>query len=124
MDFMKIGLHTITLKFAAILLMCCLCCGETSFAQGKKFNAQESAEWSGTGWALNQGYVVTNHHVVENARSIVLKFQQGEQLLQYDAQVVLTDAEHDLALLRMNNANSLDFSKLPPPMRSKNHWLM
>ena len=30
----------------------------------------EAKEWSGTGFALNNGYMATNYHVVEDAKSI------------------------------------------------------
>lgn len=35
--------------------------------------AQRRAGWSGTGFALNQGYVVTNYHVIEDANTILVK---------------------------------------------------
>jgi hypothetical protein len=33
-------------------------------------NPSALQEWSGTGFALKNGYVVTNYHVIENAKSI------------------------------------------------------
>lgn len=79
------------------------CCVLTSYAQS----------WSGTGWALNGGYVVTNHHVIENARSIVCKFQRDGKLFEYDAEVVLMDEEHDLALVRITSPSFPGFGELP-----------
>ena len=72
-----------------------------------------AADWTGTGWALNSGYVVTNHHVVEDANSIVCKFQRGGRLFEYDAEVVAVDEEHDLALIRITAPSFPGFGKLP-----------
>ena len=41
-------------------------------------NIKNPKEWSGTGFALNNGYVVTNYHVIENAKSISIKGIKGE----------------------------------------------
>ena len=40
--------------------------------QNEKESMQKSSikEWSGSGFALNNGFVVTNYHVIENAKSI------------------------------------------------------
>lgn len=72
-----------------------------------------ASDWSGTGWALKDGYVVTNHHVVENANSIVLKFQRGGRLFEYDAEVVAVDADHDLALIHITAASFPGFGDIP-----------
>lgn len=72
-----------------------------------------AADWSGTGWALNDGYVVTNHHVIENANSIVCKFQRAGRLFEYDAEVVATDEAHDLALIHITAPSFPGFGELP-----------
>ena len=72
-----------------------------------------ASDWSGTGWALKDGYVVTNHHVVENANSIVCKFQRGGRLFEYDAVVVATDEKHDLALIHITAPSFPGFGELP-----------
>jgi S1-C subfamily serine protease len=54
----------------------------------------------GSGFAVGDGsLVVTNHHVVEGAGRVDLKTSNGTVIK--DAQVVLQDKEHDLALLRI-----------------------
>ena len=56
-----------------------------------------SGSSSGTGVVLSEnGYIVTNCHVVEGARSITLRFTDGRELA---AQVVGADAVSDLAVL-------------------------
>jgi hypothetical protein len=38
----------------------------------------EKEQWSGTGFALNDGYIVTNYHVIENAKSISIQGIKGD----------------------------------------------
>ena len=52
-------------------------------------------QWQGSGWALNNGYIVTNNHVAENAKTIII--HSGSK--QYTAEVVALDKAHDLAIL-------------------------
>lgn len=63
----------------------------------------------GSGFILSaDGYIVTNNHVIENADSIrvnLLAAKNGEQ--SYDAEVVGTDKETDLALLKIKAGKAL-----------------
>lgn len=54
----------------------------------------------GSGVILSeQGYIVTNHHVVSNADSIVVALKDGREAL---AEVIGTDIETDLAVLKIS----------------------
>ena len=75
--------------------------------------ASEPEEWSGTGFALNNGYLVTNYHVVEEARSIVVKGIKGDFNNAYNAEVVATDRFNDLALLRITDNRFSEFGTIP-----------
>ena len=58
-----------------------------------------SASVAGSGFILTEdGYVVTNNHVVEDATAVTVKLYNGEE---YDAQIVGTDAMNDVALLKI-----------------------
>lgn len=57
------------------------------------------SEWCGTCFAIGDKWVVTNYHVVENARDIVIC---GENV-NYSAEIVLTDKYNDLAIMRIAN---------------------
>jgi serine protease Do len=53
----------------------------------------------GTGFIVHEdGYVVTNHHVVDRARHIAVELADGRKL---DADLISSDAEADLAILKI-----------------------
>lgn len=70
---------------------------------------QESGAASGTGivWD-NDGHVVTNNHVVQNASQVAIRFASGEAVR---AEIVGTAPNYDLAVLRIRSARNL-----PPPL--------
>lgn len=61
----------------------------------------QKAEWSGTGFAIADGYVVTNYHVINGAKSISVKGVNGDIKEAYKGYVVASDREHDLAIIRI-----------------------
>ena len=48
---------------------------------------------------IKNGYIVTNYHVIENAKSINIQGINGDFSKQYNAIIVATDKYNDLALL-------------------------
>ena len=74
---------------------------------------EKAAGWSGSGFALNKGYVVTNYHVVEEANSINIYGIKGDFSTSYAASVVATDKVNDLAILKINDKNFTGFGPLP-----------
>jgi len=61
----------------------------------------------GSGFVISEdGYVVTNNHVIEGADEITIEFFSGEEL---KATVVGTDANTDIALLKVEAAAPLPF---------------
>ena len=73
----------------------------------------EAQEWSGTGFAINNGYVVTNYHVVEDAKSINISGINGDFNTTYTASVVATDKINDLAIIRVSDSRFDGFGTLP-----------
>lgn len=74
-------------------------------------------QWTGTGFALNNGYVVTNYHVIENARNIQLYGVNENMKKNYDVDVIGVDKVNDLALLKINSNDSVCY--LNPPYSLK-----
>lgn len=77
------------------------------------------ADWQGTGWALNQGYVVTNYHVVDGARSFQLRCIVNGTTNYYNAEVAAVDEEHDLAILHITDQAFTSFGTLPYSLRTE-----
>ena len=61
----------------------------------------------GSGFFIRQdGYIVTNHHVVENAREVTVTLKGGEQL---EAEIVGSDEQTDLAVLKVKKSGSYPY---------------
>lgn len=66
-------------------------------------------EGTGSGFVYdNEGHIVTNYHVVENAEQLTVTFADGQT---YDAQIVGSDATNDLAVIRIDGN-----AELPDPL--------
>ncbi len=64
---------------------------------------------SGSGFFIDTaGHIVTNNHVVENARAVTIVLENGREI---DAEVVGTDPKTDLAVLKVNAR------ELPKPLK-------
>ena len=61
----------------------------------------------GSGFVISEdGYVVTNNHVIESADEIIIEFFSGEEL---EAEIVGTDPKTDIALLKVEADKPLPF---------------
>jgi S1-C subfamily serine protease len=69
----------------------------------------------GTGWPIAEGLVVTNHHVIAGHNDVVLIRTDGERI---GASVLEVDADHDIALLRVD-----DIDALPPALKIADHGI-
>lgn len=64
-------------------------------------------ESMGSGFIISaDGYVVTNHHVIESATEVVLITHDGNVL---EARIVGSDATNDIALLKVDGEDNLPF---------------
>ena len=64
--------------------------------------------WTGTGWALKGGYIVTNFHCVDGAESIVVRGSNN-----FNAEVVAVDKVNDLAIIKINDSAFRGFGEIP-----------
>ncbi len=72
---------------------------------GNKNTHSANSEWSGTGFALKDGYIVTNYHVVEDAKNINIQGISGDFNSKHSATVVAADKFNDIAILKLDNSN-------------------
>lgn len=75
--------------------------------------AQKKAGWSGSGFALNQGHIVTNYHVIEDAKTILIKGVKGDFQTELKAKVVATDKINDIAILKIDDERFKGFGAIP-----------
>lgn len=75
--------------------------------------ANHAKEWSGTGFALNNKYITTNYHVVENAKRIQIYGIQGNFSKFYNAEIVATDKFNDLAILKITDYDFKGLGAIP-----------
>lgn len=72
-----------------------------------------SSIWTGTGYAIGDGYIVTNNHVAGEAKNISIKGVRGDINTSFTAEVVATDKVNDLAIIRINDPNFKGFGTIP-----------
>jgi serine protease Do len=72
---------------------------------GKQFNIPRKAVAMGSGFIIDKaGFIVTNNHVVESAKSIKVKLADGRE---FDAKLIGADAATDVAVLKVKADRSL-----------------
>ena len=79
----------------------------------------QASDWSGTGFALKNGYIVTNYHVVEGAKSIQVRGVNGNSSSDYTANVVATDKTNDLAIIKITDSRFGGFGAIPYAIKSQ-----
>jgi S1-C subfamily serine protease len=84
------------------------------FSNDKQYysgNREFTPSGSGSGFAISaDGYVATCYHVVENARDIRIKGINGDFNQAVKAKVAFADVQHDLAILKIDDAS---LSRIP-----------
>lgn len=71
---------------------------------------QQQVRGEGSGWIFdNDGHIVTNNHVVEGATDVVVNFYNG---FWAQAEVVATDPQADLAVLKVTPPEGFDWKPL------------
>ena len=61
--------------------------------------------WSGTGFALNSGYIITNQHVVENAEKIEVFRTDDNYSTGFPAHVIASEKQLDLAIIKVEDSS-------------------
>ncbi len=86
--------------------------GITSVSQGQMsiFGGYTESNAEGSGIILSEdGYIVTNNHVVENSASVTVTLNTGSE---YDAKVIGADAQTDLAVIKIEPKEELTVAVL------------
>ena len=72
-----------------------------------------SEVWTGTGFAMGDGYIVTNNHVVDEAKVIYVKGIQGDLNVGLSAELVATDKANDIAIIKITDNKFNGFGPIP-----------
>lgn len=73
------------------------------FFEGRGMPQPREREGLGSGFVISEdGYIVTNNHVVEDARAVTVRLTDRRE---FDAEVVGTDPRSDLALIKIDADN-------------------
>jgi serine protease Do len=76
----------------------------------------------GSGFFVSaDGYIVTNNHVVQNAKSVTITTDDGKTL---DAKVIGTDPKTDLALIKVDQAGDYPFVSLAKDEPKIGDWVV
>ena len=86
-----------------------------SYLSGNKSNTKnEEFTGSGTGVIFTiDGYVLTNHHVIEGAKKISIEINRNNIRRAYNGRVILSDEENDLAIIKITDNLFTPFSYIP-----------
>lgn len=77
-----------------------------------------SPKSSGTGFAISSnGYIVTNYHVIENAKSVEVKGINGNFTRKLSAKVVVSDEKNDLAIIKIDDSRFTSLGSIPYTFR-------
>lgn len=76
-------------------------------------NTNQGSSWTGTGYAINNDCIVTNNHVIEDSKSIIIKGIKGNFDIGYKAEVLATDKSNDIAILKIIDSNFKGFGNIP-----------
>lgn len=69
---------------------------------------------SGSGFFLStDGYIITNYHVIDNARSIKISGINDDHHTSYSARVEISDKQNDLAILKISDSTFKPLKYIP-----------
>ncbi len=89
---------------------------------GQKQAPSRPAQAQGSGFLISEdGYVVTNNHVIENSDKIQVNFDSKEK---YEAELVGTDPRTDLALLKIKDKGPFPYVKFADKAPRVGDWVL
>lgn len=75
---------------------------------------------TGSGFVVStDGYIVTNHHVVDGANEMEVDLIRDGNVVSYKCDVILKDEKSDLAVIKINDANFVNYKAIPYTIQTK-----
>jgi S1-C subfamily serine protease/antitoxin component YwqK of YwqJK toxin-antitoxin module len=84
--------------------------------KGPKNVTSISSEWKGNGsgfFISEKGYIATNYHVVKEASAIQVEYFQKGKKNTFNAKVIVTDKQNDLAIIQINDSKFKNLPSIP-----------
>jgi S1-C subfamily serine protease len=86
----------------------------TAAIGGNSSDASPRTKSSGTGFAISSnGFIVTNHHVIEGASQLRIRGVNGDFRNTFTARIVAQDPRNDLAILRIDDNRFTNLGVVP-----------
>ena len=91
----------------------------TKIISGDEINKpkrSKTGEWAGNGSGIiisKSGYIITNHHVIEDADEIEVEFILDDEVKKFNAEIVQVDKVNDLAIIKIFDMNFDGVGELP-----------
>jgi serine protease Do len=83
---------------------------------------QRPTQSQGSGFVISEdGYVVTNNHVIDNAAKITVSFDEHNK---YEARLIGTDSRSDVAVLKINADRKFPFVKFSDKPTRVGDWVI
>ena len=96
--------------------------GENGMPQGPRRGGRGGGSAQGSGFFISaDGFVVTNNHVVDNAKSVEVTLDDGRTL---SAKVLGADPKSDLALLKVTEGGPFPYVKLAAAAPRVGDWVV
>lgn len=80
------------------------------------YSSSNNISSSGTGFALSEnGFIATNHHVVQGAKNVKVRGIKGDFSRTYEAKIVIEDKNNDIAIIKIVDSKFTSLGN--PPYR-------
>ena len=86
------------------------------YPKGNSKNRVKNGEWAGNGSGViisKSGYIITNHHVIDDADDIEVEFILDDEVQKFNAEIVQSDKVNDLAIIKIVDVNFDGVKALP-----------
>ena len=88
---------------------------ESTFLKTYPTNSEtiQSSAWSGSGIEIAKGHIITNYHVIDGAKNIIVQRVVNNREERFIAEVVATDKINDLAVIKITDTKYYKYQQLP-----------
>ena len=86
------------------------------YPSDKKNKRLKNGKWAGNGSGIfisKSGYIITNHHVIDDADDIEVEFILDDEVQKFNAEIVQSDKVNDLAIIKIVDVNFDGVKELP-----------